>query len=212
MHELIENNMANITGEVATDFAFDHERLGEKFYSFYIRVRRRSGVYDTLPVIVSERVADVRKSLKGSCVKIDGFYRSYNKVTCEKSRVLLFVLVRDIEPCEGVQGEHINHITLNGTICKEPVYRTTPMGWEIADLMIAVNRPYGKSDYIPCVFWGTSARFISNFGVGTKVEITGRIQSREYQKKISDTELEIRTAYEVSVADFCVHEEGASEK
>lgn len=199
--KVIENNQVSIIGEIVSEFTFSHEVFGEGFYMIDISVSRLSDSRDIIPLMVSERLIDVQQDYIGKQVKVIGQFRSYNKHEEKKNRLVLSVFVREIEFLEEV-AENIktNQIFLDGYICKPPVYRKTPLGREIADLLIAVNRPYGKSDYIPCICWGRNARFVSGFEVGTHAQIWGRIQSREYMKKIGNEELENKVAYEVSVS------------
>ena len=164
-------------------------------------VARLSDTYDVIPLMVSDRLFDVENSHIGEKVVARGQFRSYNRHEEQKNRLVLSVFVREVEFIdEELDGAKTNHILLEGYICKKPVYRKTPLGREIADLLLAVNRPYGKSDYIPCICWGRNARYASGFEVGEHVQILGRIQSRDYVKKISETETQTRTAYEVSVS------------
>ena len=156
---------------------------------------------DRIPLMVSERLIDVNQDYRGEHIYVTGQFRSYNRHEEQKNRLVLSVFVREIAFVEEeMDASKTNQILLEGYICKEPVYRKTPLGREIADLLLAVNRPYGKSDYIPCICWGRNARYTSGFGVGQHVQLLGRIQSRDYVKKLSETETETRTAYEVSVS------------
>ncbi|MBO5285821.1 MAG: single-stranded DNA-binding protein [Clostridia bacterium] len=193
-----KNNKVYLNGEIVTDAEFSHEVYGESFYEMCVSVKRLSGQADLLPITVSERlIAD--KDLKiGSIINAVGQFRSYNKLVNGKSKLMLTVFIRDIldEPLY----KNPNNIVLCGYVCKSPIYRTTPFNREIADILIAVNRSYNKSDYIPCIAWGRNARFVKNFAVGTRIAICGRIQSREYQKRLSETEVKTLTAYEVSVS------------
>lgn len=193
-----ENNDALLKGIIDGKFEYSHDVFGEKFYKTNIKVERLSGNFDIIPIIVSERLVDVTEDLTDVCVKISGSFRSFDKIDDEKKKLILTVFVREIDIL-GDFDSNENQIYLEGFICKPPVYRKTPLGREIADLLIAVNRPYGKSDYIPCICWGRNARFASGLEVGEKVELHGRIQSREYQKKTKDN-VETRVAYEVSVS------------
>ena len=199
MNKKEENNQVTIEGEISGEFVFSHEIFGERFYMIDISTRRLSGVCDAIPVTVSDRLIDVTQNYIGQYVCVSGQFRSYNQNDGSKIRLILSVFAQDIEFVEKLM-EDVNQIYLDGYICKEPVYRKTPLGREIADLLIAVNRSYGKSDYIPCICWGRNARFASTFAVGTHVQIQGRIQSREYVKKINELETEKRIAYEVSVS------------
>ena len=194
----VENNEVLMAGEIVSDFRFSHEVLGEKFYLFDLKVKRLSSAFDVLPIMVSERILDVTKNPIGADVEVEGQIRSYNNWVDGKSHLLLSVFAESITNLE--EPSNLNHVTLQGFICKNPIYRKTPLGREIADLLLAVNRPYGKSDYIPCICWGRNARFASGFEVGEHVQVLGRIQSREYVKKLSETESEKRIAYEVSVS------------
>ena len=199
--KVIENNQVAIMGEIVSDFSFSHEIFGEGFYMVDISVDRLSESTDIIPVMVSERLIDVNEDYKGMKICITGQFRSYNRHEERKNRLVLSVFAREIEFVEDIgEGAKTNQIFLDGYICKEPIYRKTPLGREIADLLLAVNRPYGKSDYIPCICWGRNARFASGFEVGGHTQIWGRIQSREYVKKLDEEESERRVAYEVSVS------------
>ena len=201
MYSEAKNNQVTIMGEIVSGYRFSHELYGEKFYLVDVRVKRLSGSYDTIPVMLSDRLWDLRVDGMGALVKVTGQFRSYNKSDDIKKKLLLSIFARDIEVVEEINhGVESNQIYLEGFICKEPVYRETPLGREISDVLLAVNRPYGKSDYIPCICWGRNARFVSTLTVGTPCSITGRIQSREYSKKISDNQTETRVAYEVSIS------------
>ena len=166
-----------------------------------VLVRRLSDSADVIPVMISERLIDVTEDYTGEYIRVAGQFRSYNRHEEQKNRLVLSLFVREVSFIEEeLDGAKTNQIFLDGYICKLPVYRKTPLGREIADLLLAVNRPYGKSDYIPCICWGRNARFASSFEVGEHVQVIGRIQSREYMKRLSETETEKRTAYEVSVS------------
>ncbi len=207
--KIIENNQVTIIGEVASAFTYSHEVFGEGFYMVDVLVRRLSNSNDRIPLMVSERLLDVTQDYRGAFIMVSGQFRSYNRHEEQKNRLVLSVFAREVEFIEEEpDGAKTNHILLEGYICKKPVYRKTPLGREIADLLLAVNRPYGKSDYIPCICWGRNARYASGFEVGEHVQILGRIQSRDYVKKLSETETEVRTAYEVSVSKLeCLGEE-----
>ena len=199
--KIIENKQVTIMGEIISDFVFSHEVFGEGFYMVNVSVRRLSNSEDIIPLMISERLIDVSQNYSGEFVMVAGQFRSYNRHDELKNRLVLSVFVREITFIdEEMDGAKTNTILLDGYICKAPVYRKTPLGREIADLLLAVNRPYGKSDYIPCICWGRNARYASTFEVGEHVQIIGRIQSREYVKKITETETQKRTAYEVSVS------------
>ena len=197
----ILNNEVELTGIVESDLAFNHEVYGEGFYSFIIRVLRLSDISDLIRVTISERLLQDADLKKGDSITISGQFRSYNNYTDSGNKLMLTVFARDIElnPDES-KFKNPNNIYLNGFLCKKPVYRTTPFGREITDLLVAVNRAYNKSDYIPCIAWGRNARFAGNLEVGENIKIHGRIQSRDYQKKLSETETITKTAYEISVS------------
>ena len=199
--KIIENNQVSIMGQIVSQFTFSHQVFGEGFYLVDIMVKRLSDSEDIIPVMVSKRLIDVTQDYEGEYLMVSGQFRSYNRHEEKKNRLVLSVFAREISFVEEEDDSvKSNQIYLDGYICKPPVYRKTPLGREIADLLIAVNRPYGKSDYIPCICWGRNARYASAFVVGGHVLIWGRIQSREYMKRVSDTEMEKRVAYEVSVS------------
>ena len=199
--KIFENNQVTITGEVVSEFQYSHEVFGEGFYMVEVSVNRLSNFADTIPMMVSERLIDTQQNCIGRYIRVEGQFRSYNRHEEKRNRLVLSVFVRELEFVDEVpEGDKSNQIFLDGYICKEPIYRKTPLGREIADLLIAVNRSYGKSDYIPCICWGRNARYASGFEVGGHVQVNGRIQSREYVKKLSETEVEHRVAYEVSVS------------
>ena len=200
-----ENNISNnnilLMGKILTDFEFNHKVYGEGFFYFLLEVKRLSESMDIIPIIISERLVSNLKLVKGNFVTIDGQFRSYNNYASEGNKLVLTVFVRNIKVIqEDEKLRNPNSIYLNGYICKLPIYRTTPFGREIADMLLAVNRSYNKSDYIPCIAWGRNARFCQDLKVGDNVKIWGRIQSREYQKKLTDGESIKKTAYEVSVS------------
>ena len=199
--KVFDNNQVSIAGEVVSEFVYSHDVFGEGFYILEISVSRLSESNDIIPVMVSERLINVKNSYVGMFVQINGQFRSYNRHEETKNRLVLSVFAREITVFEEeTEIAKPNYIFLDGYVCKQPVYRKTPLGREIADVLLAVNRPYGKSDYIPCICWGRNARFADSFAVGGRVQVWGRIQSREYQKKLSETEYEKRVAYEVSVS------------
>jgi len=199
--KIIENNQVAIMGKIASQFTFSHQVFGEGFYLVDVLVRRLSDSEDCIPIMVSERLVDVKQDYEGEYIQVNGQFRSYNRHEEKKNRLVLSVFAREISFVEEEdEALKSNQIFLDGYICKPPVYRKTPLGREIADLLVAVNRPYGKSDYIPSICWGRNARYASAFQVGGHVLVWGRIQSREYMKKIGETETEKRIAYEVSVS------------
>lgn len=204
----LENNSVTLVGKVADEKKFSHEIYGEKFYSFDLSVPRLSGNADVIPVTISERLFKDEDLAIDNKMKVHGQFRSYNSYEGEKNKLILTVFAKDVEFIES--DEEIvaskdfisNEIVLIGYICKAPIYRQTPFGREITDILLAVNRAYNKSDYIPCICWGRNARFCSKMEVGTEVKITGRIQSRMYEKKYEDGTVEQKVAYEVSIANL----------
>lgn len=199
--KIFDYNQVVIAGEVVKDFEFSHDVFGEGFYILEVAVSRLSNSYDVIPLMISERLIDVKQSYVGRFIEVFGQFRSYNRHEENKNKLVLSVFVREVNLLESEDEiQRPNSIFLDGYICKEPVYRKTPLGREIADLLLAVNRPYGKSDYIPCICWGRNARFAESFAIGGHIQLWGRIQSREYQKKIDENEYEKRIAYEVSVS------------
>ena len=210
MERIIENNQVTLSGEIVENFAYSHEIFGEKFYTSKIEIQRKSDRTDILPITVSERIADANADWTGRHVRISGNFRSYNKYEDGKTRLILSVFVRELEVWED-DGEETpidkNTISIDGCIVKEPIYRTTPLGRNIADILLGVNRPYRQSDYLPSICWGRVARLARNLEVGAHIKAKGRIQSREYQKKISEDVYETRTAYEVSISTMEVVED-----
>ncbi len=198
---IAENNHAELTGVILSELEFSHEVSGERFFKTRIRSERLSENSDELPVILSGKLLENKQFQTGERVKIEGQFRSYNRHDNNKNKLILSVYAQDMEKIpketEAVQPE--NTVELDGYVCKQPVYRTTPLGREITDVLLAVNRSYGKSDYIPCICWGSNARAAKDLTVGDKLRLSGRIQSRMYQKKESDGSVDNRIAYEVSV-------------
>lgn len=215
MEKIIKKNQVTVSGKMVSEFSFSHEVYGEKFYIADLSVERMSGKCDIIPVMVSDRLIDTDANRIGGFLKISGQLRSYNKHEENKNRLILSVFAREFEEIEFEHeepgsGNDENNILLDGYICKKPSCRKTPLGREISDILLAVNRPYGKSDYIPCIAWGRNAVYASGLEVGTRLQIEGRIQSREYQKRISDDKYETRTAYEVSISILEVTEDEQS--
>ncbi|MCI9407972.1 MAG: single-stranded DNA-binding protein [Clostridia bacterium] len=199
-----KNNKVYVYGEIVSEAVFSHEVYGEGFYEFFVKVMRLSGQADILPVTVSERIMTEDMKVGGHICAL-GQFRSYNKLEGGKSRLMLTVFIREL--LEEPPAKNPNSIVLSGYICKPPVYRTTPFNREIADLLIAVNRSYNKSDYIPAIAWGRNARFVRNLQVGDRVALSGRIQSREYQKKQPDETFTSMTAYEVSISKLAAFDD-----
>lgn len=212
MEPLFKNNQGVLAGEVVSEFQFSHEVFGEGFYTLYLQVARLSDAGDVIPLLVSDRLVNVQEPILGKKIEVKGQFRSYNKHENNQNHLVLSLFVREIQFLE--ENEEIqkpNSIYLDGFICKPPVYRMTPLGREIADLLVAVNRSYGKSDYIPCICWGRNARYAGSLEVGTRVFIWGRIQSREYQKKAQDQSIITKTAYEVSISKMESQENSLNE-
>ena len=197
-YELMENNKVTLRGEVVSQPKFSHESYGEAFYELLLKVERLSSNFDIIPITVPEKLLMGDNFAMGNTVGINGQFRSYNKLVDNHSKLLLTVFVRSIIECD--EDYNPNVVELSGFLCKEPIYRTTPFGREICDILIAVNRAYNKSDYLPAIAWGRNARFVKDITVGKRLNIVGRIQSREYQKRLSESDVETRTAYEISIA------------
>ena len=199
------NNCVTLSGTVTSAPVYSHEIYGEKFYEVTLAVKRLSGMDDLLPISVSEHlISDA--FFEGNNVTVSGQFRSYNKTVGEKSKLMLTVFVREVLPYDETINP--NTLELTGYICKPPIYRTTPFNREICDVLIAVNRQYNKSDYIPCIVWGRNARFAGTLAVGEHINVVGRVQSRNYQKKLPDETVVTRTAYEVSVSKITVIADG----
>lgn len=200
-----ENNHLVLVGKVVSEKNYSHEIYGEKFYVFNLEVVRLSSTVDIIPITVSERLLTDLDLEIGKKVKVEGQFRSYNNYENERNRLILTVFAKEIKEIsdQDAEAEEVtNEVVLVGYICKKPIYRQTPFGREIADVLLAVNRAYNKSDYIPSIAWGRNARFCQNMEVGTEVKITGRVQSRNYEKKIEDGTVQTRVAYEVSIASM----------
>ena len=205
----LENNHLVLVGKVTSDKRFSHEIYGEKFYIFDLAVPRLSGNADIIPITVSERLLSINELKIDSKITVEGQFRSYNSYENERNKLVLTVFAKDIKFEENQESDIevskdvvSNEVILNGYICKKPIYRQTPFGREISDLLLAVNRAYNKSDYIPCIAWGRNARFCQNIPVGTEVKVVGRVQSRTYEKKHEDGTVETKVAYEVSVSSL----------
>ena len=218
----LENNYLTLVGKVTGEKKFSHEIYGERFYVFNLEIPRLSGVADIIPITISERLINEDTLTEGQKLLVKGQFRSYNSYENEKNRLILTVFAKDVRIIsEEEQSEEENEMTkkdvvtnevvLIGYICKKPIYRQTPFGREIADILLAVNRAYNKSDYIPCIAWGRNARFCQNLEVGSQIKLIGRVQSRTYEKKHDDGSVETRVAYEVSVGSLEVIEENDNE-
>lgn len=211
MENYNDNNQVQIGGRIVKEATFSHEIYDEKFYKFYIETKRLSDYQDELPIIISERLVDLNQLKVGTLLKIDGQFRSYNQITDGKSRLILSIFAKNIEISEDETILTLNDATFVGYICKNPIYRKTPLGREIADVLVAVNRSYRKSDYIPCILWGRNAKFCETLDVGAMVKLNGRIQSRKYEKKSENGETITKVAYEVSIAKFSVAKDQSEE-
>ena len=209
-----ENNHLVLRGKIVSDKSYSHEIYGEKFYVFNLEVIRLSSTVDIIPITISERLLTGLDLDIGKKVVVEGQFRSYNNYENERNRLILTVFAKEINEIEGEDDkeEVTNEVILVGYVCKKPIYRQTPFGREIADVLLAVNRAYNKSDYIPSIAWGRNARFCQNMEVGTEVKITGRVQSRTYEKKYEDGTTETRVAYEVSIASMEIVSEEETEK
>ena len=198
-----QNNYIMLVGKITSEKKFSHEIYGESFFNFDLEIPRLSGISDIIPITISERlIANFDLSI-GKQVVIEGQFRSYNTYEDSKSRLILTVFVKEIrEKGEDEEIKVPNEVQLVGHICRKPIYRKTPFGREIADILVAVNRAYNKSDYIPCIAWGRNARFCENMQIGTELRLVGRVQSRPYEKKHEDGTVEQRTAYEVSISSL----------
>ena len=206
----LENNYLTLVGKVTGEKKFSHEIYGERFYVFNLEIERLSGNADIIPITVSERLVTDEMLTQGKKLLVKGQFRSYNSYENEKNRLILTVFAKDVVEVEELEEEEenemvkkdmiTNEVVLVGYICKKPIYRQTPFGREISDILLAVNRAYNKSDYIPCIAWGRNARFAGGLEVGSHLQVSGRVQSREYTKKIGEEEVERRVAYEVSVS------------
>lgn len=216
----LENNYLTLVGKVTGEKRFSHEIYGERFYVFDLVVERLSGNADIIPITVSERLINDEMLEEGHQLLVKGQFRSYNSYENEKNKLILTVFAKDVMEVEEKEEENemvkkdmvTNEVVLVGYICKKPIYRQTPFGREIADILLAVNRAYNKSDYIPSIAWGRNARFCQNLEVGTRVKIIGRVQSRSYEKKFEDGTSEMRVAYEVSIGSLEIVEEDSTEK
>lgn len=200
MEDLFCSNKVVLIGTAMNSPEFNHTVCNESFYSFKLQIPRLSCVYDVLNITVSEDLMEKVKIIPNNKYIINGEFRSYNNYSNYGSKLILTVFSRSItEVSENPALINPNQILLNGYICKMPIYRVTPFGREIADILLAVNRSYNKSDYIPCIAWGKNARFASSLNIGDNIKISGRVQSREYQKKLSDESVVNKIAYEVSI-------------
>ena len=219
---LLENNHLVLVGKVTSEKTYSHEIYGEKFYIFDLEVPRLSSAVDIIPITVSERLLTSLDLQIGKTLSVEGQFRSYNSYQNERNKLILTVFAKDIIEVENQESENeenqeekkdtvTNEVILSGYVCKKPIYRQTPFDREIADLLLAVNRAYNKSDYIPCIAWGRNARFCQNMEIGAEVKITGRVQSRSYEKKHEDGTTETRVAYEVSIASMEVPEKETDE-
>ena len=217
----LENNYLTLVGKVTGEKKFSHEIYGERFYVFNLAIPRLSGNEDIIPITVSERLIKEDTLSEGKKLLVNGQFRSYNSYENEKNRLILTVFAKDIMEVEENENEEnemvkkdtiTNEVVLVGYICKKPIYRQTPFGREISDILLAVNRAYNKSDYIPCSAWGRNARFCQDLEVGAQVKVVGRVQSRNYEKKYEDGTVQNRVAYEVSIGSLELIDEENTDK
>ncbi len=217
----LDNNHLVLVGKITSEKKFSHEIYGESFYIFDLEVPRLSETFDVIPITISERLIDDEELKIGKRIVVKGQFRSYNSYENERNKLILTVFAKDIifeeeidkisQEDEEINLEVSNEVVLIGHICKKPIYRKTPFGREIADLLLAVNRAYSKSDYIPAIAWGRNARFCDHLEVGAQVKAVGRVQSRKYEKKFEDGTTVERVAYEVSISSLEVIEENDGE-
>lgn len=213
MEPFNENNIINLRGVVSSEVEVSHEAFDEKYYRFFIDTKRLSDLSDTLPIIVSEKLINIDDIKIGDVVFVNGQVRSHNQPVEEKrSKLILSIFTKEIRKESLEEDTSLNEVIFQGFICKEPIYRKTPLGREIADVLIAVNRAYKKSDYIPCILWGRNAKFCESLPIGSKVSITGRMQSRKYSKKLNDDNIKEMTAYEVSASMFTLLKDDEKEE
>lgn len=194
-----DTNVVNLRGEIDDNLELSHEIFGEKFFNTRIKINRLSNSYDILPMTISERLLQEIDIQENKNVSVTGQLRSYNKNVDNKNKLVLTVFVREIKSVEE-DNKDPNNIFLDGYICKDPIYRKTPLGREITDLLVAINRPYNKSDYIPSIVWGRNAKFAKSLKIGDRIQMWGRVQSREYEKKLENGETMKKVAYEVSIS------------
>ncbi|MDF2595595.1 MAG: single-stranded DNA-binding protein [Clostridia bacterium] len=207
VEHILENNEVLLIGKVVSDIRFSHKVYGEGFYTFDLEVPRLSDSYDILPVTISERLLPTIGNIEGKILEVLGQFRSYNQYEEGKNRLILTVFILEAkEVSEQELLKNKNYIYLNGYVCKDPVYRTTPFGREITDILLAVNRSYHKSDYIPCITWGRNARFAESLSIGDHIQVWGRIQSRVYQKRLETGETSTKVAYEISIGKMEITE------
>lgn len=212
MDNYIDNNIVKLGGKVVTELEFSHEIYEEKFYRFYIETKRMSDYSDKLPIIISERIINIEEINVGDIIVVEGQLRSYNQMIDGRSKLVLSIFAKDFEKTEDERVLTLNDATFIGYICKKPVYRKTPLGREIADVLLAVNRTYKKSDYIPCILWGRNAKYCEQVEIGDMIKLNGRIQSRGYEKKQEDGTTISKVAYEVSVSRLSIKRKKEDEK
>lgn len=204
MESYIDNNIVKIGGRVTSQLEFSHEIYEEKFYKFYIETKRMSEYSDKLPIIISERIMNIEEIKIGDIIVVEGQFRSYNQMIDGRSKLVLSIFAKEFEKTEDERVLTLNDATFIGYICKKPIYRKTPLGREIADVLLAVNRTYKKSDYIPCILWGRNAKYCEQVEIGDMIKLNGRIQSRNYEKKQEDGSTISKVAYEVSVSRLSI--------
>lgn len=202
VNKFMKNNIATAAGTILSPLFYSHEVFGEKFYIVHMETSRLSDVVDVIPVMVSDRVTDIHSLSVGAYIEVEGQFRSFNKHEHKEKHLLLYLFARELRLTQGSGMMNPNSIFIDGYLCKPPLYRKTPKGREITDALLAVNRSYNRSDYIPCIFWGRNARYVSRMRVGDRIRAWGRIQSRDYQKKMDDDTIVKKVAFEISVNKF----------
>ena len=196
-----KTNSIELAGVLGDKIELSHTVYGEKFYSCFLDIKRLSNRTDSVPVTIPEKLLVQHRIKSGDCMRMEGQLRSYNyylKVddlsSNKKSRLVVTAFCKSILPYE----EDVNSVQLDGFVCKPPIYRVTPFGKHICDLLVAVNRSYSKSDYIPVIYWGENAKRASSLTVSSNIRVSGRLQSREYEKRKDDGDITVKTTYEVS--------------
>lgn len=200
-----EDTNTTLEGIIKEEGTYSHEIHGEKFYTLKLGILRLSGYEDVIPITFSERLIQKDTLKEGKKILIRGQIRTYNKYKNGKNQLIITIFAREIEELEEFITENesiVNEVTLTGYICKNPIYRKTPLGREITDLLVAVNRNYDKSDYVPSVVWGRNARYCKDLEIGSKINLVGRIQSRIYEKQDANGNVEKRAAYELSISSL----------
>ena len=206
MNTYWNENAGRFVGCVLSEPVFSHENHGEDYFRIMLQIARLSGSADTLPLLVSRTQLEQTPVFAGERLAAEGEVRSFNNRSGVGSKLVLTVFVRTLRSAQADEPD-CNRLTLQGTLCRAPIYRRTPLGREICDLTLAVNRRYGRADYLPCICWGTVARNCAERAVGDELRLEGRFQSRSYVKKLGEQSVS-RTAYEVSAMSVQLLEQG----